>query len=165
MEIVNEDGPRRSLVNVRVGTNTKIFNFVNAYGCEIGDNTKVGSFVEIQRNARIGNNCKISSHTFVCEGVEIEDGVFVGHNVSFINDKFPRAADADGALLTDAGWTVQPTRVKKGASIGTGATILCGITIGENSVVGAGSVVTRDVPPGAVVAGNPARPLPGNRKR
>jgi UDP-2-acetamido-3-amino-2,3-dideoxy-glucuronate N-acetyltransferase len=159
MEIINEDGPRRCLVNVRVGKDAKIFNFVNAYGCEIGENSKVGSFVEIQRNARIGRNCKISSHTFICEGVEIEDGVFVGHNVSFINDKYPRAAGKDGALLTDADWSVQPTRVKKGASIGTGATILCGVTIGENSIVGAGSVVTRDVPPGAVVAGNPARSL------
>jgi UDP-2-acetamido-3-amino-2,3-dideoxy-glucuronate N-acetyltransferase len=159
MEIINEDSPRRCLVNVRLGQNAKIFNFVNAYGCEIGDNSKVGSFVEIQRNARIGRNCKISSHTFVCEGVEIEDGVFVGHNVSFINDKFPRAAGEDGSLLTDADWSVQPTRVKKGASIGTGATILCGVTIGEKAVVGAGSVVTRDVPAGAVVAGNPARPL------
>ncbi len=159
MEIINEDSPRRCLVNVRVGKNAKIFNFVNAYGCEIGDNTKVGSFVEIQRNARIGSNCKISSHTFVCEGVEIEDGVFVGHNVSFINDKYPRAAAEDGGLLTDADWSVQPTRVKKGASIGTGATILCGVTIGEKAIVGAGSVVTRDVPAGAVVAGNPARAL------
>jgi acetyltransferase-like isoleucine patch superfamily enzyme len=159
MEVINEDSPRRSLANVRVGANVRFFNFVNAYGCEIGDNTKVGSFVEIQRNARIGRNCKISSHTFVCEGVEIEDGVFVGHNVSFINDKYPRAAGEDGALVTDADWSVQPTRVKKGASIGTGATILCGVTIGENAVVGAGSVVTRDVPPGAVVAGNPARML------
>jgi acetyltransferase-like isoleucine patch superfamily enzyme len=159
MELINEDSPRRCLVNVRVGTNAKIFNFVNAYGCEIGDNTKVGSFVEIQRNARIGRNCKISSHTFVCEGVEIEDGVFVGHNVSFINDKYPRATSDGGELLTDADWSVQPTRVKQGASIGTGATILCGVSIGENAIVGAGSVVTRDVPAGAVVAGNPARVL------
>src|ERR1700734_2772558 len=125
MEIINEDSPSRSLVNVRVGTNAKIFNFVNAYGCEIGDNTKVGSFVEIQQGARIGRNCKVSSHSFVCEGVEIGDGVFIGHNVSFINDKFPRAENADGTMQTDADWKVVPTRVGSGASIGTGSTILC----------------------------------------
>jgi len=159
MELRNEDSPRRSLVNVSVGENVRIFNFVNAYGCHIGDNTKVGSFVEIQKGARIGRNCKISSHTFICEGVEIEDEVFIGHNVSFINDKLPRAAKDDGTLQTEADWKVQKTHVKKGASIGTGATILGGITIGERALVGAGSVVTRDVPPGAVVAGNPARPL------
>jgi acetyltransferase-like isoleucine patch superfamily enzyme len=159
MEIRNEDSPRRSLVNVRVGANVRIFNFVNAYGCEIGDNTKVGAFVEIQKNAKIGRNCKISSHTFICEGVEIGDEVFVGHSVSFINDKYPRAAKADGTMLTDADWTVQPTLVRRGATIGTGATILGGITIGERAFVGAGSVVTRDVAPGAVVAGNPAKPI------
>ncbi|HMD60890.1 MAG TPA: acyltransferase [Opitutaceae bacterium] len=159
MELINEDSPRRKLVNVRVGANVRLFHFINAYGCEIGDNTKIGSFVEIQRNARIGRNCKVSSHSFICEGVEIEDEVFIGHNVSFINDKFPRAVNPDGTPQTDADWTVQPTRVKKGASIGTGATLLCGVTIGERAVVGAGSVVTRDVPAGAVVAGNPARPL------
>jgi len=165
MEVINEDGPRRVLVNVRVGANVRIFNFVNAYGCEIGDNTKVGSFVEIQRNARIGRDCKVSSHTFVCEGVEIGDRVFIGHNVSFINDKHPRAANPDGSIKTDADWHVQPPRVKSGASIGTGATILCGITIGEGAVIGAGSVVTRDVPDGATVAGNPARPLPKNKAK
>ena len=159
MEILNEDSPRRSLVNVKVGTGVRIFNFVNAYGCEIGDNTKVGSFVEIQKNARIGRNCKVSSHTFICEGVEIEDEVFVGHNVSFINDKIPRATRPDGSPQTEADWKVVATRVKRGASIGTSATILCGVTIGERAVVGAGSVVTRDVPDGAVVAGNPARVL------
>jgi len=159
MEVLNEDSPRRSLVNVRVGAGVRIFNFVNAYGCEIGDNTKVGTFVEIQKNARIGRNCKISSHSFICEGVEIEDGVFVGHNVSFINDKIPRATRPDGSPQTEADWKVVPTRVKKGASIGTSATILCGLTIGEGAVIGAGSVVTRDVPAGAVVAGNPARVL------
>jgi UDP-2-acetamido-3-amino-2,3-dideoxy-glucuronate N-acetyltransferase len=159
METLNEDSPRRSLVNVRVGKNVRIFNFVNAYGCEIGDNSKVGSFVEIQRNARIGRNCKVSSHTFICEGVDIEDGVFIGHSVSFINDKFPRAARADGTLATDADWAVEPTRVKEGASIGTGATILCGVTIGQRAIVGAGSVVTKDVADDAVVAGNPARPM------
>jgi acetyltransferase-like isoleucine patch superfamily enzyme len=164
MELINEDSPRRALANVRVGKNVRFFNFVNAYGCEIGDNTKVGSFVEIQRNARIGRNCKISSHTFICEGVEIEDEVFIGHNVSFINDKFPRAANEDGALQSDTDWKVQPTHVKKGASIGTGATILCGVTIGRKAVVGAGSVVTRDVADGATVAGNPARPLTKNPK-
>jgi len=162
MEIINEDGPRRSLVNVKVGAGVRIFNFVNAYGCEIGDNTKVGTFVEIQKNARIGRNCKISSHSFICEGVEIEDEVFIGHNVSFINDKVPRAARPDGSPQTEADWKVVPTRVKKGASIGTSATILCGVTIGERAVVGAGSVVTRDVPDGAVVAGNPARILKKN---
>jgi len=159
MELINEDSPRRSLVNVRVGANVRLFNFINAYGCEIGDNSRIGSFVEIQKNARIGRNCKVSSHTFICEGVDIGDEVFIGHNVSFINDKFPRAARPDGGLQTDADWTVQPTCVKKGASIGTGATILCGIIIGERAVVGAGSVVTKDVAPGSVVAGNPARPL------
>lgn len=164
MELKNEDSPRKSLVNVRVGENVRIFNFVNAYGCEIGDNTKVGSFVEIQKNARIGKNCKISSHTFICEGVDIEDEVFVGHNVSFINDKFPRAAQADGSMLTDADWSVQATLVRKRASIGTGATILGGVTIGEGAVVGAGSVVTRNVAPGAVVAGNPARPIAKHSK-
>jgi len=156
MELINEDSPRRNLVNVRVGANVRFFNFVNAYGCEIGDNTKVGSFVEIQKNAR---NCKISSHSFICEGVEIEDEVFIGHNVSFINDKHPKAANADGKLQTEADWKVQHTRVAKGASIGTAATILGGVTIGARAMVGAGSVVTRDVPAGAVVAGNPARAL------
>ncbi len=159
MELINEDSPRRALAGVRVGKNVKFFNFVNAYGCEIGDNTKVGSFVEIQRNARIGRNCKVSSHTFICEGVVVEDEVFIGHNVSFINDKLPRAANADGTLKTDADWKVQGTLVRRGASIGTGSTILCGVTIGRDAVVGAGSVVTRDVPDGATVAGNPARPL------
>ncbi len=159
MEVINEDSPRRSLVNVRVGKNVRFFNFVNAYGCEIGDDTKVGSFVEIQKNARIGRNCKISSHTFICEGVEIEDEVFVGHNVSFINDKYPAAVNDGGSLQTEADWQVVPTRVKRRASIGTSATILCGVTIGEGAVVGAGSVVTKDVPPGVVVAGNPARVL------
>jgi acetyltransferase-like isoleucine patch superfamily enzyme len=165
MEVLNEDGPRRLLVNVRVGSNVRFFNFVNAYGCEIGDNSKIGSFVEIQRNARIGRNCKVSSHSFVCEGVDIGDGVFIGHNVSFINDKRPRAENAQGSLATDADWKVEPTRVKRGATIGTGATILCGITIGERAFVGAGSVVTRDVPDGATVAGNPARPLPRRAQR
>jgi UDP-2-acetamido-3-amino-2,3-dideoxy-glucuronate N-acetyltransferase len=165
MEVINEDGPRRCLSNVRVGANVRFFHFVNAYGCEIGDNTKIGSFVEIQKGARIGRNCKVSSHSFVCEGVEIGDEVFIGHNVSFINDKFPRATNPDGSVQTDADWKVVPTRVGKGASIGTSSTILCGVTIGEGAVVGAGSVVTRDVPAGAVVAGNPARPLPRKKTK
>ena len=144
--------------DVKLGENVKIFQpeLVNLYGCEIGSNTKVGAFVEIQKNARIGNNCKISSHTFICEGVAIEDDVFVGHNVSFINDKYPRATTS-GQLQTEADWKVIPTTVKKGASIGTSSTILCGITIGENAIVGAGSVVTKDVPANTVVAGVPTR--------
>jgi acetyltransferase-like isoleucine patch superfamily enzyme len=143
--------------DVKLGRDVKVFAFVNLYGCTIGDNSKIGTFVEIQKNAVIGRNVKISSHTFICEGVLIEDNVFVGHNVSFINDKYPRSANADGQLQTEADWKVVPTRVKRGASIGTSATILCGVTIGENAIVGAGSVVTRDVPDNAVVAGNPAR--------
>lgn len=157
MEIINEDSAKRSLVNVRVGLNVRIFNFVNAYGCEIGDGSKVGSFVEIQKGAKIGKHCKISSHTFICEGVEIDDEVFVGHNVSFINDKFPAATNPDGSIQTDADWKCIPTKVGRHASIGTSATILCGVTIGEGAIVGAGSVVTKDVPPGATVAGVPAR--------
>ena len=159
MEIINEDSPRRSLVNVRLGQGARIFNFVNAYGCEIGDGSKVGSFVEIQKGAKIGRNCKISSHTFICEGVEIGDEVFVGHNVSFINDKFPAAANADGSLQTEADWKVVPTKVGRRVSIGTSATILCGVTIGEGAIIGAGSVVTKDVPAGTTVAGVPARIL------
>jgi acetyltransferase-like isoleucine patch superfamily enzyme len=157
MEVINEVSPRRSLVNVRLGTGARIFNFVNAYGCEIGDGSKVGSFVEIQKGAKIGKNCKISSHTFICEGVEIGDEVFVGHNVSFINDKFPAATNPDGSLQTEADWNCVPTKVGRRASIGTSATILCGVTIGESAVIGAGSVVTKDVPPGATVVGVPAR--------
>lgn len=143
--------------DVKLGENVKIYAFVNLYGCSIGDNSRVGTFVEIQKNAHIGNNVKVSSHTFICEGVLIEDNVFIGHNVSFINDKYPRATNADGQPQSEADWAVVPTRVKRGASIGTSATILCGVTIGENAIVGAGSVVTRDVPDNAVVAGNPAR--------
>lgn len=145
--------------DVKLGKNVVICDFVNLYGCTIGDNTRIGTFVEIQKNAHIGRNTKVSSHTFICEGVAIEDDVFVGHNVSFINDKYPKATNAGGEPQTETDWQVVPTRVKRGASIGTSATILCGVTIGENAVVGAGSIVTRDVPDNAVVAGNPARVL------
>ena len=159
MEILNIDEPRKALRNVKVGKDVRIFNFVNAYDCTIGDGTKVGAFVEIQKNALIGRNCKISSHTFICEGVEIEDNVFIGHNVTFINDKYPRATNPDGSLQTEADWHVERTLIRKGASIGSSTTILCGVTVGENAIVGAGSVVTKDVAPDSVVAGNPARPL------
>ncbi|OPY06383.1 MAG: dTDP-3-amino-3,6-dideoxy-alpha-D-galactopyranose 3-N-acetyltransferase [Syntrophus sp. PtaB.Bin001] len=142
--------------DVKMGKNVKLSKFINAYGCSIGDNSKIGAFVEIQKNATIGKNCKISSHTFICEGVTIEDGVFIGHNVAFINDSYPRATTADGNLQTEADWQVETTRVKRGASIGSGATILSRITIGENAMIGAGSVVTRDVPDNAIIAGNPA---------
>jgi acetyltransferase-like isoleucine patch superfamily enzyme len=143
--------------DVTMGQNVTIHAFVNLYGCSIGDNSRVGTFVEIQKNAHIGRNVKVSSHTFICEGVTIEDDVFVGHNVSFINDKYPRATADNGAPQTEADWAVIKTLVKRGASIGTSSTILCGVTIGENAVIGAGSVVTRDVPANAIVAGNPAR--------
>ncbi len=145
--------------DVKMGRNVRVHAFVNLYGCAIGDNTKIGSFVEIQKNAHIGRNVKVSSHSFICEGVTIEDDVFIGHNVSFINDKYPRATAPGGELQTESDWQVVPTRVKRGASIGTSATILCGVTIGENAIVGAGSLVTRDVPDNAIVAGNPARLL------
>jgi UDP-2-acetamido-3-amino-2,3-dideoxy-glucuronate N-acetyltransferase len=143
--------------DVKLGKGVRVFSFVNLYGCEIGDDVKIGTFVEIQKGAKIGNRCKISSHTFICEGVTLEDDVFVGHNVTFINDRYPRATDGAGRLQTDADWTCVPTVVKRGASIGSSATLLCGITVGEHALVGAGSVVTKDVPPHAVVAGNPAR--------
>ncbi len=151
---------------VRLGANVKIFQptLVNLYGCTIGDDTKVGAFVEIQKNAIIGVRCKISSHTFICEGVEIGDEVFVGHGVMFINDKFPRATNADGSLQTEADWHVEPTRVKKRASIGTHATIISGVTIGEGALIGAGAVVTKDVPDYAIVAGVPARVIGDTRK-
>jgi UDP-2-acetamido-3-amino-2,3-dideoxy-glucuronate N-acetyltransferase len=145
--------------DVKLGANVKISKFVNLYGCTVGDNTKIGACVEIQKNASIGNNCKIQSHSFICEGVVIEDFAFVGHGVMFTNDKYPRSATAGGALQTEQDWSVVPTYVKKGASIGSNATILCGITIGENSIVGAGSVVTKDVLSNTIVAGNPARKL------
>jgi len=152
-----KDKMKKIASDVKLGKDVKIYEFVNLYGCDIDDNTKIGAFVEIQKNARIGKNCKISSHTFICEGVTIEDNVFVGHNVTFINDKYPRATANDGQLQTEDHWTCVPTTVKTGASIGSSATLLCGITVGENAVVGAGSVVTKDVPPKAVVAGNPAK--------
>jgi acetyltransferase-like isoleucine patch superfamily enzyme len=143
--------------DVKFGKNVCIFGLVNLYGCSIGDNSKIGAFVEIQKNASIGANVKVSSHTFVCEGVTIEDDVFVGHNVSFINDKYPRSVSSSGNLQTESDWQVVKTLVKRGASIGTSTTILCGVTIGEDAIIGAGSVVTRDVAPRTVVAGNPAR--------
>ena len=143
--------------DVKLGRDVSIYHFVNLYGCEIGDGSKIGSFVEIQKGSRIGRNCKISSHTFICEGVTIDDEVFVGHGVIFTNDKHPRATNHDGSLQTEKDWTVQPTVVGKGASIGSGAVILCNLSIGEGAVVGAGAVVTRDVPPHTTVVGNPAR--------
>ncbi len=143
--------------DVKLGEHVKLSRFINLYGCEIGDNTKVGAFVEIQKNARVGKNCKISSHTFICEGVDIEDGVFIGHSVTFINDSYPRAVTPDGELQTEQDWAVERTVVKRGASIGSGSTILSNVVIGENAIVGAGSVVTKDVPANAIVAGNPAK--------
>jgi acetyltransferase-like isoleucine patch superfamily enzyme len=143
--------------NVKLGKGVRLFGFVNLYGCEIGDDVKIGTFVEIQKGAKIGHRCKISSHTFICEGVTLEDEVFIGHGVTFINDRYPRATNAQGSLQTEADWKCVPTLVKRGAAIGSGSTLLCGITIGERAMVGAGSVVTKDVPAGAIVAGNPAR--------
>ena len=143
--------------DVKLGENVKLARFINLYGCSIGDNTKIGTFVEIQKNAIVGENCKISSHTFICEGVAIEDEVFIGHGVVFVNDTYPRATSSGGVLQTEADWKVERTLVKKGASIGSGATILANVTIGEKAIVGAGAVVTGDVPPNAIVAGNPAR--------
>lgn len=145
--------------SVKLGENVKVYDFVNLYGCEIGDNSRIGTFVEIQKNAKVGRNCKISSHTFICEGVTIEDDVFIGHGVMFINDSYPRATSEGGGLQTESDWVVEPTVVRKGASIGSNATILSKVTIGEKAIVGAGSVVTRDVPPNTIVAGNPARVL------
>ena len=148
---------KRISPDVKLGQGVKIYAFVNLYGCEIGDDSKIGTFVEIQRGARIGRRVKVSSHTFICEGVIIEDEVFIGHNVSFINDRFPRATNEDGTPQSDVDWCMETTNVKRRASIGTGSTILCGVTIGENAIVGAGSVVTHDVPDNAIVVGNPAR--------
>jgi acetyltransferase-like isoleucine patch superfamily enzyme len=159
MEVLNVNSDTQVLVGVTVGKEVKIYNFVNAYGCSIDDGTKVGSFVEIQKGVTIGKNCKISSHTFICEGVRIRDGVFIGHNVSFINDKFPRSVNKDSSIQTESDWKVIETSVEENASIGTGSTILCGLTIGKNAMVGAGSVVTKSVPADAVVIGNPARIL------
>jgi acetyltransferase-like isoleucine patch superfamily enzyme len=157
MQTITITNDRQSLNNVVLGENVRIFNFVNAYGCTIGDESKIGAFVEIQKGAVIGKNCKISSHSFICEGVTIEDNVFIGHGVMFTNDLFPRATNADGSQQTEKDWKVINTFVRKGASIGSNATILCGITIGENALVGAGAVVTRDVPANTVVAGVPAK--------
>ena len=150
---------QRIAPDVKLGRGVKIFAFTNLYGCEIGDDVKIGTFVEIQKGARVGNRCKVSSHSFICEGVTLEDEVFIGHGVVFINDRFPRATTAAGQLQTEADWNCVPTIVRRGAAIGSNATILCGVEIGEGATVGAGSVVTKDVPAGAVVAGNPARVL------
>jgi len=144
---------------VKLGKDVKLSKFINLYGCEIGDETKIGAFVEIQKNATVGKRCKISSHTFICEGVEIEDNVFIGHSVTFINDAYPRSTTESGELQTEAHWKVEKTRICKGASVGSGSTILCNVTVGENAIVGAGSVVTKDVPANAIVAGNPAKVL------
>jgi acetyltransferase-like isoleucine patch superfamily enzyme len=147
--------------DVKLGTDVTIYDFVNLYGCEVGDNTQIGTFVEIQKGSQVGKSCKIQSHTFICEGVTIEDHVFIGHNVTFINDRFPRATTADGRLQQQSDWVCEPTLVKRGASIGSSATLLSGITVGENAIIGAGSVVTKDVPANTIVAGNPARILRG----
>ena len=150
---------RRIAPDVKLGKNVRIYDFTNLYGCEIGDDVKIGTFVEIQKGVKIGNRCKVSSHTFICEGVTLEDDVFIGHNVTFINDRYPRATNGAGQLQTESDWNCIRTVVKRGASIGSGATVLCGITIGENAMIGAGSVVTKDVPFETVVAGNPARKI------
>lgn len=154
---MNANVYQRIAPDVAIGKGVRVYDFTNLYGCEIGDDSKIGTFVEVQKGAKIGKRCKISSHTFICEGVTVEDDVFIGHNVTFINDRYPRATNGQGKLQTEADWKCERTIVKRGASIGSGATVLCGVVIGENSVVGAGSVVTRDVPPGMIVAGNPAR--------
>ena len=159
MNLININDGKQLITNVLVGDNVKFFNFVNAYNCSIDSNTKVGSFVEIQKEVKIGKNCKISSHSFVCSGVTIEDDVFVGHGVMFTNDLFPRATNLDGSQQTEQDWRLVETFVKKGASIGSNATIVCGITIGENSLIGAGSVVTKDIPDNVVAVGNPAKIL------
>ena len=150
-------GFRRIAPDVKLGKNVRIYDFVNLYGCEVGDDTKIGTFVEVQKGVKIGRRCKISSHSFLCEGVTLEDEVFVGHNVTFINDRFPRACNPGGKMKGEEDWGCEPTRVRQGASIGSSATLLCGVTVGEHAIVGAGSVVTKDVPAYAVVAGNPAK--------
>lgn len=157
MKIITENNEKQSLNNISVGENVRIFNFVNAYGCSIDDGSKIGAFVEIQKGATIGKNCKISSHSFICEGVHIEDNCFIGHGVMFTNDLFPRATNSDGNSQSEEDWTLIETFVKRGASIGSNATILCGVTIGENALIGAGAVVTKDVPANTVFAGNPAK--------
>lgn len=155
-----DHGPFNAIApDVKLGKDVKLAKFINLYGCSVGDGTKIGTFVEVQKNATIGANCKIQSHTFICEGVHIGDNVFIGHNVTFINDKYPRATNPGGGLQTEADWAVVPTRIEDDASVGSSVTILCGVTIGRGAIVGAGSVVTKDVPPGVIVAGNPARIL------
>jgi acetyltransferase-like isoleucine patch superfamily enzyme len=165
METITINNDKQSLNNVKVGENVKIFNFVNAYGCSIDSGSKVGAFVEIQKGSSIGKNCKISSHSFICEGVHIEDNVFIGHNVTFINDRFPRATNEDGSVQTEADWKLEETRIKKGASLGSSVTVLCGVTIGENSIIGAGSVVLKDIPDNVIAAGNPARVIRKSEKK
>jgi acetyltransferase-like isoleucine patch superfamily enzyme len=154
---------QRIAPDVKLGKNVRIHDFTNLYGCEIGDDVKIGTFVEIQKGSKIGNRCKVSSHTFICEGVILEDDVFIGHNVTFINDRYPRATNGVGQLQTESDWGCVGTLVKRGASIGSGAVLLCGITVGENAMIGAGSVVTKDVPPDTIVAGNPARVIKRNQ--
>ena len=157
MKVLNIQSDRQSLTDVKVGKNVKIFDFVNAYGCSIEDNSKIGAFVEIQKGVTIGKNCKISSHSFICEGVHVKDNVFIGHNVTFINDKFPRSTNEDGSMKTEADWNCIDTIIEEGASIGSSATLLCGITIGKKAIIGSGSVVTKDIPAKAVAVGNPAK--------
>ena len=159
MNLININDAKQLITNVLVGDNVKFFNFVNAYGCSIDSNTKVGSFVEIQKDVKIGKNCKISSHSFVCSGVTIEDNVFIGHGVMFTNDLFPRSTNIDGSLQDESDWYLIKTLIKKGASIGSNVTLICGITVGENSLIGAGSVVTKDIPDNVIVVGNPAKIL------
>jgi acetyltransferase-like isoleucine patch superfamily enzyme len=159
MKLITEITEKKNLNNITIGENVKIFDFVNLYGCSIDDGSKVGTFVEIQKGASIGKNCKISSHTFICEGVHIADNCFIGHSVVFINDKLPRAVNPDGSMQTEADWKMENTYVSEGVSIGSNATIMCGISIGKGSIIGAGSVVTKNVPEGVIVAGNPAKIL------
>lgn len=159
MELITQNSEKKSINNVSIGENVKIFDFVNLYGCTIDNGTKIGTFVEIQKGAHIGKNCKISSHSFICEGVEIEDNCFIGHGVMFINDKMPRATNLDGSMQTEADWKLEKTILRKGVSIGSNATIMCGIEIGENAIVGAGSVVTKNVEANSIVVGNPAKKI------